>query len=681
MSRIVTFRGILLVIILMIGSGCARNYDVDPAGEEGPAGPDGENAEPGLDSERQTPFLSSIDGVELLHLRYTREPDVHQLDGERWAIITNRGIYVWNSSVNRVEQKVDSWSIGPRRVLWAPPSGDGVLLRGEDEVWIDLVNGASVEVRNADPDGFQKMTDRGFITTGQIGEEYTITEHLVVDGVLRFEQIDTVSDVRYGTLRRFRNVYTYRDDRWDVVVQHLDDDATPVTVVENASVQKTFADGRYLYLESSTPTLVDTQTGERVDFPPDWRWNTLADQGSEHAWTILSQGSYGRAFWTVGQEPVEVPYEDGLRFFGNVGAGDELGWLYAHYENRIEMVIYAFDSGQFWTVDITDVGFHEEPALTLDEAGEPVVVWPARVVERSETATYWRPAIDAVQPLPGTSSQTRKFWPTRDPSRFVGVDFNNRFVVADLERERLIEAGPSSPCGRNAVASDGRFIGTSIGRDFSIFDVDTATSKVIGRNVDFFGAGCRESFTRGMTRGLFLSAFDGKIGDLSYWDGDSAVKVLGNVPGADARLDRLSGTWSIVGRADELRYLAEFESESRSLTVIGEATASNPEKAWDRAGRNVVFLDTEKVNVPSIELQATIHLYRPMLDESPTGLVSGPFAAVWMLGDDVLAQNVGDVRSTVIITDDGPIDPGAIEDELWVESEDDEVLRDGPGKQ
>jgi hypothetical protein len=212
----------------------------------------------------------------------------------------------------------------------------------------------------------------------------------------------------------------------------------------------------------------------------------------------------------------------------------------------------------------------------------------------------------------------------------------------------------------------------------SLFDAETLSSQVIGRSPTFFGDQCEHSFNRSLSRGLFVNAFDGEIGDLSYWNGSEVTTLIEGLPALGAVLDPVRGLWTIAAPTGKSVFIAVFESEGELLTKVGRASAKNLQNSYDYAGLEFVYLDTEEDNPP----RATIFRQHLEVDPEPFAVASGAFTRVALVGDDILAVNEDeDLVSNVILTTDGPIDPGVLEDELWAgEQQQNNAAPEPPGR-
>lgn len=674
----------LIVLVVLLGAmtaSCARNYDASPDGAgENPSGEvDGVQGGPG--ESPTPPFLQTVGDTEMLHLRGANALRHFDLGEGLHLIATGPQLYQWNSRDDRLEAVSYLYqTFAGMQSLWNPQDGSGVLLKTDDIGRPSWYNARTAQVESVsfdpDPERFWAF-ERGFVATRrQAGTEGSVTfaidEHLLLpSGDLDTEYVEVVTDSRVGTLRTVGNLYYYRNEAWDLVVQRLDASATPLSVIVNASSVFIFGDSRYLYVSASTPRVFDTETGETVEFPTGWQLYSIDNRVSE--WVGLRSGTRA-AFWRPGEEPIEVPQSDGFRGFRWFSVEPPFLSIYSESTDGLKMMIRSTERDQWWEIEGLEAADQfSRPTISESETGEPIVIWPSRFDGSDALAHYWRPG-SAIEPLPGGESSVQPFAPTRDPLRFIGYTFQGDVVVADLERERLVVAGRGTQCGFNGYSSDGRFVGTRVDRTFMLFDSETLTSRVVARQPYFFGDLCEGSFNSAMSRGLFLNAFDGETGDLTYWDGESSSKVFDSVPLTTAELDPVSGTWAGAAWGETQVFLWIFVAETRSLIEVGTASADVLRNSFERDGQWFAFLNTSS---GGDELRSTAYLYDPSIGET-LGLVSGSYSSIGLLGDDVLLLNEGEEFDSVIIAvAGGGIDPGVLEDSLWEDpaGSDDETLR------
>jgi hypothetical protein len=644
--------------------GCTRNYDTDAAMNE--TSPDG-NGSTTIDDipieERGLPFVEQIGNAHAMFLGPDDDGAILDLGADRWFVSSQAHSMVWDSRENRVVEHMFGSSLpDSARVVWSPGDGTAALVQnGSSFFWVSavarraevlpLVGSITVEVFDdvvlasvSGPNGFQLVelsSDRGFLVTHEVAE---------------------LPPSRANSVQRFGNVYVYRDDQWRLRLRVAGEPEADAVDLGEAFRMVTFAGEGYLYVESDEITLFDTSDGASVEFPQTWR---ISEAGADdQSWVALRRGQQV-AFWKPGIEPVqpEEPASDiFLGYFWTMIQPD-FGVVYVDTTRGDELRLYDFETGDWYVIDgAEEAPYRRFPTVSRRADGSPVVIWPGRFGDSLEGAHSWTPEDDGFKPLSGYRFSLSRIERTNDPNRFVALSVDDRIVLADVARATLTELGLPLNCRNLGVSFDGRRALTYVDQTVSIFDAETRTSQVIGRRPVFFGARCEESFNQALTRGLFLDAFDGEIGDLVYWDGETVTPVLEGIPQSGARLDPVRGLWTIAAPTNSSVFLAVFESQGQVLTRVGRASADQLQKAWAYRDLQFTFIDTTSDS----PLRATIYNQQLEVDPEPVAVASGAFTRVRLVGDDIFAVWSGEnFQANVLLTLDGPIDAGPLSDWLW----------------
>ncbi len=663
---------VCITIATALLCGCSRSYDSSTA--------DGEEGEAEVNAKVDVgvpfpPYIGSLGEGTALHVPYQSRLEAVDLGASKHLVWSFPYSYVWDSDENRIDARIRTVEPADFEILWNPNNGTGVLVQvGDSAFWM------GPRVSNREFVGFNPQQSEFYdfgdvlLVKSNARAGLALFEFRSRGGVLERTDIFLADSPIEREVKRYGALYTYRDAEQRLWVRSPGQ-SEPVAEIGAAWREFSFGADAYLYLETDQRYLFDTRDGSQIEFPQGWFLGQVTNPESD--WVFL-QRSTDVGFWRPGAaEVAEVSKPSGFGGFDAVYVDEHFGFAYATTTGgAVIMKLYAFEGGEWYEIEgIENFLGRQRPTTNRLDDGTPVVVFPSRLLDSDHSVHYWT-LESGIQPLPGAPRAWGHFRPTADPLRFFLLEEQQPLILADISKGRTIQIGVPLNCANRGLSHDGRRALTFVDKTVSIFDADTLNSQVIARSPLFFGKGCVESWNRALNRGLFLNAFDGEIGDLTYWDGEATVKVLEGIPPAGAKLDPITGSWTIAAPVNKSVFLGVFDSESEVLDRVGRASAKNLEQAYDVRERVFAYLDTTDEEQP----RSTIYRRRLISEPDAVPLASGGFTAIKIIGDDLVLRNdETGVESMVFFTLDGQIDAGPLTDQLWDPEDFEEEPQRPPG--